>query len=319
MPRSLGPNIGRTDRFVRGFPLLLLALLLSGLFPACREGKDMAGELALYDYRQTRDVVRRVKEAADLIHAKGTTAFETIRETPRYAGQDFYIYVYDLDGKNLFHGGDRRLEGQDLSNVTDINGRKTLIMAYDAAADPDNPHGWIHYYWEQPGRFYAVRKSSCHFITTMPDGRKVLVGGGLTDPPVERVFMKFGVDAAARHITKNGEKALEDVRNPVGPYSYLDRSIFVLDMDGNAIVDPVFLADTDYNYKDRTDAVGRHCIRDVLDKLAEQDSAWVVIQTRNRTSKNMLKRAIYAKKAMLNGKPVLVGGVVELPKPAWSN
>jgi len=67
------------------------------------------------------------------------------------------------------------------------------------------------------------------------------------------------------------------------------------------------------------DEAGYPCISDLLKKLKTQDSSWVIIQTHDRLSRNPVKQALYGKKTKLNGRPVVAAGLVELPKPAWSN
>ena len=300
------------------FYRLSAALVFAGLIAAgCSNQAVDAEELACYDYRQTKKIIHDVKKAANLAAEKGDAAFKVLPRAE--SDDDFYVYVYSRDGACLFHGGEPGLEGKNLLDVRDARDREVLKMAWDAASDPENPHGWIHYYWNQPGRFFYVKKSSCNFIVETPEGEAVLVGGGLNNPPVERVFLKATVDGAARLIAENGESALEELRSADSRFHYHDSIVFVLNSRGEALVDPVHLSATGRNYKDSTDSAGYHCIGDLLDKLATADSAWVIIQTHDRMSRNLIKRALYGRKTVMGDRPVIAAGLVEIPKPAWSD
>ncbi len=65
-------------------------------------------------------------------------------------------------------------ENTNLIDVTDKNGKEIAKLTLDALKDPNNPHAWVHYSWWEPGKFYPVPKSSCHFKVTTPEGKNFL-------------------------------------------------------------------------------------------------------------------------------------------------
>ena len=98
---------------------------------------------------------------------------------------------------NLFHAGMEDLEGKNLKDITDKNGKNITSSVFKALEDKNNPHAWIHYSWWEPGKFYPVPKSSCHFKVKTQDGEELFVGGGLNYPQEETEFIRIIVDDAA--------------------------------------------------------------------------------------------------------------------------
>jgi len=95
--------------------------------------KSPVADLHIYDYRDTRLLVSLTGRAAALIEEKGEKAFESFRKHPKRWSLDgsSYLYVYDMDGVNLFHGGYPELKGKDLSELTDLHGKKPVNIIID--------------------------------------------------------------------------------------------------------------------------------------------------------------------------------------------
>ena len=276
-------------------------------------------ELARYDYRDTRKLVRAVRSAAQLIDRQGTNAFATMRASPEIWNNDlFYVYVYDMDGLCLYHPAAPEFVGRNLLEVADADGRLALRMAMDAVDDPDNPHGWLHYLWHPAGGFNPVPKSSCHFAATLPGGRRVLAGGGMEYPPEERLFAQFAVDAAVRLLADKGAAGLLDVARPATKYRFRDVKVFVLDESGNALVDPAIDAIASRNLSAFRDAAGHAPFEQIARKLKDSDRCWEVMLSRNRYQRVLEKKVVYARRASMDGSNVLVGAATSLPKPIWS-
>ena len=297
---------------------LALGVLSPRLF-AVDAGPAFERELACYDYRDTRKLVRTVRAAADRVEQLGTDAFPAFRADPRTWRNDlFYVYVYAMDGTCLFHPMAPAFEGRNLMEVADADGRRALQMAMDAVNDPDNPHGWLHYLWHPAGGFNPIPKSSCHFRVSMPDGRAALVGGGMESPPEERVFAQYAVDAAVRLLAEKGSAGIADIARPATKYRFRDVKVFVLDEDGNAWVDPALDSIGPRSLASFRDAAGHAPFGQIVLKLKESDRCWEVMLSKNRYERVMEKRAIYARRGAMDGTNVIVGAATKLPKPIWS-
>lgn len=297
-----------------------MAGMVIGELPVVGAESSFEQDLAQYDYRDTRKLVRTVRAAADLIGQQGTNAFLEFKSNPKRWNNDlFYMYVYAQDGLCLYHPAMPSFEGKNLLNVTDAEGHKALQMAFAAVCDMDNPHGWLHYSWHPCGGFNPITKSSCHFRVTMPDGRAVVVGGGMESPPEEKMFAKFAVDSAVRLLAAKGADALVEIMDPASKYRFRDVKVFVLDAEGNTLVDPALEAIGSRNLASYVDAAGHAPFGEIVRKLKENESCWEVILSKNRYARVMEKKAIYARRGMMNDTAVIVGAATLLPKPIWSN
>ena len=302
--------------------ILIIFLLSAGCGCVEQNGskQGQSADTAIYDFRDTKKLVTAVKNASLLVERKGTEAFKEFRNEPEtWHNSLYFIYVYSLDGTCLYHPQRPDFEGCNMIDLTDVQGRKTLRMAIEATADSNNPHGWVHYTWHPTQGLQAIAKSSCHFRVTMPDGRVVIVGGGIDMPPEEKMFAKFTVDSAVAMLKKQGASGLDDIRNPGKRFHYRDVKVFVLREDGTAMVDPALDTATPRNLKNFRDVGGNYPFRSIIERLRGDDSCWVVMLDRNRYARVMGKKAIYARKGMIGGVPVVVGAMTSLPKPVWSN
>lgn len=82
-------------------------------------------------------------------------------------------------------------------------------MIIEALEDTCNSHAWVHYVWWEPGSFYPVPKSSCHFRVYTPQGEDLIVGGGMNYPPEEKEYASIIVDTAVKRIEKEGENTID--------------------------------------------------------------------------------------------------------------
>jgi hypothetical protein len=298
--------------------LAVLSLLLCGCIPD-KKTAPSADLKAMYDYRDTRLLVQMIRKAADLIAEQGTNAFAAFDvQDSEWDNPLFYIYVYDVDGLCLYHPSLPQLVGRNVIDIRDAEGKKSLQMALDAARDPDNPHGWVHYMWSQHHSIQPVPKSSCHFLTTMPDGRTVLVGGGLETPLEERNFAKFVVDSAVRLLNEEGANALPTIEDPQSKFRFRNVKVFVFTENGDVLIDPVMNRPGTKNIADLTDDAGNKPIELIVERLQSQDSCWVVMLVQNRYDRMVNKKGIYARRATMDGTNVIVAASTSLPKPVWS-
>lgn len=303
---------------------ILAAAGLFLIFALVRILKVRRGELAdlrVYDYRATRRLVQLTSRAADLLDKKGPAAFDDFSaDADKWSVEgESYLYVYDREGVNLFHGGYPELQGQELGDLTDLLGKNIHRLVLDQLDNhsENNPHGWCHYLWAAPGSLQGTWKSSCHFPATLPDGRRVYVGSGHNTPLVEREFFRISVDQAAELLAGKGAAALAELKDPEGPFTIYDESVFILDPAGKAIIDPALDLKKPrdlFNYRDLS---GRFPLRELAERLGGEETVWVVTLNQGRAGGDPVKKGIYGRKAELDGKPVIVGALCELPEPAW--
>ncbi len=319
------PEAKNTDWRRRIFPVILAAgavLVLTFVLLRIRQlGETDRSDLRRYDYLATRRLVRLTARAARLLEEKGEEAFADFSSNPeRWSVEgESYLYVYDRDGVNLFHGGYPELRGQELGDLHDLLGRnihRLILNQLDNQLE-SNPHGWCHYLWAAPGSLQGTWKSSCHFPATLPDGRRVYVGSGLNTPLVEREFFRINVDQAAKLLAETGTDTLSELQNPTGPFTLYDEAVFVLDREGRAIIDPALDLKKPRDLFEYRDLSGRFPLRELAERVEKEETAWVITLSRERAGGRPVKKGIYGRKAKLDGEPVIVGALCALPEPAW--
>ena len=274
-------------------------------------------DLGMYQYRDTRDLVRFVYNAAHELRQEGIQGIESFRsEISKYRTRNYYLYVYAIDGTNLFHAGMPELEGKNLFYVTDKNGKQIALLIKRAIENPENPHGWVHYTWWKPGKFYPVPKSSCHFKVTTPEGKEIFVGAGFDYPHEEKEFIRITVDDAVNRLNHEGAAAIEDIANPLSEYNYRDVRVFVFSQDGSALISPVVNEQfPKMNIVDCVDEVGHKPFQKALKRLRKKDRTWEVFLAKSRYQRGLIKKCLYLRKTFLDGKDVYVGAVTDLPQP----
>lgn len=298
---------------------LLITLFMLVIFMSGCKDKYEGLNLSMYQYRDTKDLVKFVYDASLILKRDGMKSLAYFRNNrDLFNGPDYYLYIYGMDGTNIYHAGMVNLEGKNLGDVTDKNGRKIQQLISDALNDKNNPHAWIHYSWWQPGKFYPVPKSSCHFKVKTPEGKELFVGAGMNYPHEEREFIRIIVDDAAQLIEKTGAKALKDISNPVSKYNYRDVRVFAFRPDGDILISPAINSTfAQINFLDCTDEVGHKPFAKALQELQSADKAWEVFMAKNRYKRELVKKCLYVRKVNMDGKKIYVAAINDLPEPPY--
>jgi len=274
----------------------------------------------MYQYRDTKNLVMFVYNAALKLENEGLNSLNYFRaHRDLFNKPDYYLYIYDMNGTNIYHAGMQELEGKNLSNITDKNGKKITKMILEALKDQNNPHAWVHYSWWEPGKFYSVPKSSCHFQVTTPEGKEFFVGGGLNYPHEEKEFIRIIVDNAAGLIGSKGQEALAEISNPVSHFNYRDVRVFAFCENGELLISPV-VNDTLSQIKllECVDEVGYKPFATALKKLKSEDQIWDVFLAKNRYQRVLVKKCLYLRKTVISEEEVFVGAITDLPHPSWT-
>ena len=292
--------------------LIILVIFTSG---CTNKHEDL--DLTMYQYRDTKDLVKFVYDATLLLRKDGLKSLDYFRDNrDLYNTTDYYLYIYDMTGKNIYHAGMEDLEGKNLHDVTDKDGKKIIQLILSALDDGNNPHAWVHYSWWEPGKFYPVPKSSCHFKVRTPEGKELFVGAGLNYPHEEKEFIRIIVDNAALLIKEKGREALEDISNPVSQYNYRDVRVFAFRPDGKILISPVINDSlSQIQLLECVDEVGHKPFAKALKTLESEDSVWEVFMAKNRYQRMLVKKCLYLRKTAISGEEIYVGAITDLPQP----
>lgn len=296
------------------FAIVLLPLIFTS---GCgNEQQDL--DLSMYEYRDTRNLVKFVYGAATILEKDGEAGFDYFKgHRELFRTPEYYLYIYDMNGKNAFHAGMPELEGKNLIGITDINGKKAVQLLLDSLQDKNNPHAWVHYFWWEPGKFYAVPKSSCHFKATTPEGNTYCVGGGMNYPHEEKEFIRIVVDDAVDLIRSKGMDALPEIADPTQKYTYRDVRVFAFRANGELLISPVINNQySQIKLLECVDEVGKKPFADALEKLRTSDRTWEVFMAKNRYRRNLVKKCLYLRKVTVGEQEILVGAITDLPQPS---
>lgn len=82
-----------------------------------------------------------VKKGVALIKSAGADkAYDEFTNGTAFKDRDLYIFVYDLNGKNLAHGANAKLVGKDLIGLKDPDGKPLIQILVDLAKSKGK--GW---------------------------------------------------------------------------------------------------------------------------------------------------------------------------------
>ena len=129
------------------------------------------------------DVVNR---AADVIAAEGKAGFPKLRDNRGpFLFMDTYVFVYTTDGFEVVNPGQPSMEGTNIIDLKDVNGKE--ISRQLIAEAMENGSGWVDYYWYKPGDNTPTRKLT--FVRKVQVGQDTyIVGSGYyTEEPAEEI------------------------------------------------------------------------------------------------------------------------------------
>jgi signal transduction histidine kinase len=121
-----------------------------------------------------------VKRAADLVAAQGELAFSQLRDkTGPFVFMDTYVFVDNMAGVELVNPAQPSLEGRNMMNDRDANGKLVMREIINTAAK--NGSGWVDYEWYRPGD-NGVSKKHTFVKAVRHNGTSYIVGAGLYKP-----------------------------------------------------------------------------------------------------------------------------------------
>lgn len=119
------------------------------------------------------DVVNR---ASALVAEHGTGAFDLLRDkTGPFIFMDTYVFVDNAEGVELVNSAQPSLQGKNLINERDLNGKRVVRDYIDAAMQKGS--AWVEYNWYRPGGNEPAQKHT--FVRKVLHGNETyIVGSG---------------------------------------------------------------------------------------------------------------------------------------------
>ena len=302
----------RADSISRVVPLVAVLVLLqtfNGHAQTVAANLDQS-----YQYEETRELMALVTDATELVRTKGETALSEFRVSgSRWRQGEAYIFVLDPKGNMLVHP-DAALEGKNELDLKDINGKPIIRGLLGAAMTfPNKPEGWYHYEWPVPGGLLPRWKSSYVRLATAPSGNRYVVGSGTYNDRMERPFVVDLVNDAVGQIEQQGTAAFPLFHDRTGPFIAKNAYIFVDDMNGVELVNPVFPNLEGRNLNDKKDTHGKPVVREMLNVVKTSGSGWVDYMWPKPGDSVSTQKSAYVRKAKMGDHQwVMVGSGVYL-------
>jgi cytochrome c len=124
---------------MKGMTSMILAVLFSATVLSAGEKRGT-----------TAQAEAMVKKAITFIKANGTDKgfAEISNKDGQFVSGDLYVFVYDMTGKCVAHGGNAKMIGKDLANLKDPSGKEFVKERIEIAKSKGK--GWQNYQWNNP-------------------------------------------------------------------------------------------------------------------------------------------------------------------------
>ena len=259
-----------------------------------------------------------VREAAGILHQQGEAAYPLFREHgSKWLHDDLYMFVWTLDGKRIFHGGEPETEGADVRGLKDVIDRPYGRMMLDAAASPSG-EGWVHYMRPEPRDIFPIWKSSFVRRVTFPSGEQYLVGSGVYSMPMDRALIEDVVNRAAALVAERGPGAFAQLRDKTGPFVFMDTYVFVDRPDGLELVNSGVPALEGMNVRGLTDVKGKKLADEYIAAALKNGTAWVDYYWYRPGSSTPTLKQTYVRAVTHGGQTYIVGSGLYVEEPVMN-
>jgi signal transduction histidine kinase len=146
-------------------------LLLVFMFVLSSTGYSSLQETQSEEAKQTQSLV---DEAAALLESKGTEAFTEFRKKDsQWLKGDTYIFAFDMNGIEIFHPIKPDLEGKNIIDFKDVNGKAFVQEMIEIANTKGS--GWVEYVYPKPAESAPSKKMT--YIKKVKAGDETLIIG----------------------------------------------------------------------------------------------------------------------------------------------
>jgi signal transduction histidine kinase len=248
-------------------------------------GKSYLVSSGMYNDRMERAFVQdAVVDAVGQIERNGKATFPLFHDPKGpYIAKDAYIFVFDSNGIDLVNPGFPNLEGRNLMDLKDTQGKQLIREMFKVVQTRGS--GWVDYMWPKPGESVSTQKSA-YVIKAKVGDQWVLVGCGvyLADAPkAVSVTKKMTapelmtlVREGATVLEEQGEKAYPEFRKMGSKWFRDDTYLFVYTMDGTRIFHAANPASEGENVSGLKDILGRPIGKMILEAAGSPSGeGWV--------------------------------------------
>jgi len=208
---------------------------------AAPSGKRFVVGSGMYNDRMEKAfVVDAVTNAVGEIEKRGESAFPLLHDrTGPFIAKDAYVFVVDPNGVELVNPAFPNLEGRNLLDVKDTQGKPLVRAMLDVVQTRGS--GWVDYLWPKPGDNVSTQKST-YVSKAKVGGKWLLVGCGVYLADAPREVSKAGMMTApqlmafvregAAVVEQRGDAAFPEFRTKGSKWFHDDTYFFVWATDG---------------------------------------------------------------------------------------
>ncbi|MFB2753945.1 methyl-accepting chemotaxis protein [Shewanella xiamenensis] len=185
------------------FPLLLtLVILMTVSYHV--EQESLADEVTAFREKLIGERKTQIKEATQI--AAGIVQYQlSLKELGNVNqalrdirfGSSGYFFIYDSQGKNLFHAVMPNLEGQNKIDMTDPRGTKIIVGLLNAAKNGD---GNFSFYFQKPNTNEQIEKLG---YSMMIPGTDWMLGTGVYVDDIDAVVEDYRATAYEQMMSKS--------------------------------------------------------------------------------------------------------------------
>lgn len=258
------------------------------------------------------ELMTLVREAAAVFQQRGEQAYAEFRQKgSRWFRDDTYFFVWTMDATRVFHAVDSGLEGRNERDLQDIQGRPFGRMFLDVGGSPSG-EGWVHYMYPEPGSIFPMWKSSFIKRVTFPSGKQYIIGCGIYNLQMDKVFIEDLVNRAAALIAERGRGAFGQLRDRTGPFFFMDTYVFVEAPDGTELVNAGHPSLEGKNLTGVKDIKGREVVRDEIALAMKEGSGWVDLYWYKPGHNTPARKQTFVRKVQKGQETYIVGSGVYL-------
>lgn len=259
------------------------------------------------EHQASRDLVAFVARAADLVSQQGTAACKAFSEEGgEWLEGERYVFVLDMTGTAICHPGQPILEGRNLSEVRDPDG-KPIMKLILRQLERGGEEGWVHYLWPRPGQSVLGWKSTYVRRASAPDGTVMIVASGAYGLTLEKAFVIDRVNEATELLERDGRAAFDVLRDKAGGFLFYDAYVFVMSTEGVMLVNP---PQTELEGTPVLDVEDREGVRPgqaMLELLSTEREGWVSYLWPRPGDQKPSRKEAFVKKVKVGEEEMVVG------------
>lgn len=254
-----------------------------------------------------QELMSLVREGASVLQKQGDQAYPEFRKTgSKWFHDGTYFFVWDMEGKRVFHAADPSGEGKNVSEIKDVLGRPIGKMILQGVKNPSG-EGWIHYMYPQPGNVFPTWKSTFLKKVSFPSGIPHIVGCGIYNMEMDKTFIEDVVNRACSLISERGKSAFAELRDKTGPYYFMNTYVFVDTPEGIELMNPAFPSLEGKNLMEFKDPQGKPVVNESITAAMKEGSAWITNYWYRPGQNTLARKQSYVKKVQFGKETYIVG------------